>query len=246
MDAVDPRTASRTSGAHRAGPDGGDSTIPIHRLRALVVDNMRRSLQGSAQLTLQADLDAGPMIARRMVLKTSGIPASFEDLIIEALGRVLPRHPRLNGTIDQRTITLRGTVDISVALSVRAGLVALVLPDVAHLMLAEIVRRRRDLVARAAASRLSVAELTGGSFTVSNLGLHRIRFFTPILNAPQIAILGIGRPTPQLGLGLDGALVPTSSMGLSLTFDHRATDGAPAAAFLSDLIASLEMQADGS
>jgi len=104
----------------------------------------------------------------------------------------------------------------------------------------ELCQARKALVEKALASKLSVKELTGATFTVSNLGLSRVHHFTPVLNPPQVAILGIGGVQRRLELSASGALVEAEWLGLSLTFDHRAVNGAPAADFLDDLCRRIE------
>ncbi|MEL6349727.1 MAG: 2-oxo acid dehydrogenase subunit E2, partial [Myxococcota bacterium] len=100
--------------------------------------------------------------------------------------------------------------------------------------------RRRDLIARARSNQIRVPEMKGGTFTLSNLGRSRVQFFTPILNIPQIAICGLGRIAPRACPSEDGTIAWRPHLGLSLTFDHRAVDGAPAAAFLTGLCERLE------
>ncbi len=101
---------------------------------------------------------------------------------------------------------------------------------------------RKDVVERARANKLTVSEMTGGTFTMTNLGRSRVRFFTPIVSLPQIAILGIGETYDELSLDSEGQLVSKKMIGLSLTFDHRAVDGGPAADFLTDLCLEIESE----
>jgi pyruvate dehydrogenase E2 component (dihydrolipoamide acetyltransferase) len=147
----------------------------------------------------------------------------------------------MNGTLAEGAVHLSAAVHLGVAIALPGNLlVAPAIFNAGAMDLQARVAARRDLAERARTNRLTVPEMTGGTFTVSNLGLSRVRYFTPILNTPQIAILGIGRMQEVACRGEDDRIIWRTSMGLSLTFDHQAVDGAPAAAFLSDLCASIE------
>ncbi|MEO0322911.1 MAG: 2-oxo acid dehydrogenase subunit E2 [Myxococcota bacterium] len=215
--------------------------IPLRGVRGMVATKMLASATGTAPVTHHADADVSGLAARKESLGELGRKVSVEDLVLEAVVESLGRHPWLNGRVEGREVHLESRVHLSVAIALADnGLVAPTIFD-AHLLDAEGLReRRRDLAARAATNELRVPEMSGGTFTVSNLGRSRVRAFTPILNAPQIAILGIGRTERVATPGSAGELVWKPRMGLSLTFDHRAVDGAPAAAFLDDLCETLE------
>lgn len=125
--------------------------------------------------------------------------------------------------------------NINVAISVAGGLVAPTLRDVGSKSVEAISLERRELVAKAKSARLTPSEMREGTFTISNLGLRNIQFFTPIINRPQLAILGIGKITPRAALHTDGKVISRPMLGLSLTVDHRVIDGDPAGLFLSTL-----------
>ncbi len=153
--------------------------------------------------------------------------------------RALAQHPQLNQQwIDGRVETPDG-IHIAVAIDTPAGLLAPVLRDVPATALREVAVRLADLTARALGGQLGSAELTGGTFTISNLGQYGIDAFTPILNVPQCAILGLGRIERRPAVVGD-QIVPRDQMTLSLTFDHRIVDGAPAAKFLATLRQAIE------
>jgi len=157
-----------------------------------------------------------------------------------ALIRVLKRHPDINGTVREREVILSGRIDLCVAIALPGNLLAApAIFDAGALSLLDLRAKRQDLAERAKANKLTVQEMTGGSFTISNLGLTRVEFFTPILNAPQIGILGVGRIVESAVSTADGVAFKPF-VGLSLTFDHRAIDGAPAAEFLTDLCTEIE------
>ncbi len=219
----------------------GVEIIPLRGARAMIADKMRASLAQSAQVTHQADCDAQAFLAWKERLTAAGERASVEDLIIDRTIAALRDHPGLNGLVKDREIRLYEAVHLGVAIVLPGNLlVAPAIFDADRKPLAERAAARQDLIARASVNKLSVTEMTGATFTVSNLGRTRVRHFTPILNPPQIAILGVGALLDQARPGSGGAVVVRPTLGLSLTFDHRAVDGAPAAAFLSALCEAIE------
>lgn len=215
-------------------------TIRLQGLRGIIARRMMQSAASTARVTLHADLDASALVGARTALKERIPSLSFEDLLLHVLARALPAHALLNGTTSEREIHLSAAVSIGIAVALEGGLVVPTLADVPGMSLAEIAARRADLLERAQAGRLAPGEMRGATFTVSNIGFHRVRYFTPLINVPQIAILGVGCIALQPWVGAGGALCARPVLGLSLSFDHRAVDGEPAAAFLSDLAARLE------
>jgi pyruvate dehydrogenase E2 component (dihydrolipoamide acetyltransferase) len=179
------------------------------------------------------------MTARKQYA-AEGIKVSYEDLIIFALCKVLGQLPHFNGEQDEEKAVLSDAVHMSIAISTPQGLMAPTLRDAQSYALPELVERRRDLIERAMEAKLKVSEMSGGTFTVSNLGISCIDHFTPIINHPQLALLGLGRIRKQAVVTDEGELVVGHTMGLSLTADHRFIDGAPAAEFLDKLSALLE------
>lgn len=219
-----------------------DRVVPLRGARAMIAQKMRASLGETAQLTHHADCFADALLARKAALQAEGTKASVEDLILDAVVAALARHPEMNGTLSEGAVRLSAAIHLGVAIALPGNLlVAPAIFDAQAMSLPERIAARRDLTERARTNRLTVPEMTRGTFTVSNLGLSRVRYFTPILNTPQIAILGIGRMEETACRNADGGFLWRPSMGLSLTFDHQAVDGAPAAAFLSDLCESIEV-----
>jgi pyruvate dehydrogenase E2 component (dihydrolipoamide acetyltransferase) len=217
-----------------------DKIMRLGGVRGMIAAKMLESLQTMAQLTYFTEMDAGGLIAKRERLKAAGRKIGYEDLIIQALVPALAAHPRLNGTVVEKEIRLSGAAHVSVAVGLAEGLVAPTLFDAHKKSLDEIAAARADLVDRARRGKLTVPEMTGGTFTISNLGGTRVNHFTPIVNVPQIAILGLGRIVQRPVVAPDGSIVARPIMGLSLTTDHRAVDGQPAGLFLSDLADYLE------
>ncbi|MFC6672230.1 2-oxo acid dehydrogenase subunit E2 [Marinobacterium aestuariivivens] len=215
--------------------------IPLKGVRGMIADNMRKSLDEAAQLTHHADCDATALFETKARLADQGVKVSVEDLIAHAVVAVLGRHPALNGRVEGREIRLDPKVHLSLAMALPNNtLVAPAIFDAGNFSLMDRSAARRELQQRARSGKLSVPEMTGGTFTISNLGLSRVRHFTPIVNLPQIAILGIGETRLRPWVLDSGEIAPRRIMGLSLSFDHRALDGAPAADFLGDLCKQIE------
>ena len=148
-------------------------------------------------------------------------------------------HPRLGATWTDHGLRSPERIDIGVAVALDEGLVAPVVRDAAAKSLAELDREIADFAERARSARLTEGEMQGAVFTVTNLGGHRIDAFTPLLDPPQTAILGLGRARPRPAV-VDGVIAARTLIVLSLTFDHRVVDGAPAAAFLDQVVGTLE------
>lgn len=206
----------------------------------MIADKMLASLQGAAQLTHHARADMTALMAAKAQAKADGVSLSVEDLLMGAVVQTLKDHSDINGRLEGRDVHLPDAIDLGVAIALPGNLLAApAIFGAGEMSLAELRAARRDLSERARTNKLTVAEMTGGTFTISNLGLSRVEQFTPILNMPQIAILGIGCAV-ETAVRDGDALVWKSFAGLSLTFDHRAIDGAPAADFLTALCTTIE------
>jgi len=217
------------------------TTVPLVGIREMIAQKMVQSLQVAAQVTLHGSADATALLARKAALAAAGEKVSVEDLLMFCLINALKRHPEINGTLTGRELRLSSSVDLCVAISLPEGvLVAPAIFGAGEMSVAELRAARHDLAARAQTNKLSVTEMTGGTFTISNLGLSRVEHFTPILNTPQIGILGIGRMLERAVKSASGEVAFRPHIGLSLTFDHRAISGAPAGDVLSDICAAIE------
>lgn len=215
--------------------------VPLKGMRKMIAAKMLESLQTTAQLTHHAECRLDALKARRAELKTAGSAVSVQDLVLLKVIETLKAHPGLNATLADEVIHHHAAVHLGLAIPLPGDLlVAPALFNTEQLDGEELCQARKALVEKALASKLSVKELTGATFTVSNLGLSRVHHFTPVLNPPQVAILGIGGVQRRLELSASGALVEVEWLGLSLTFDHRAVNGAPAADFLDDLCRRIE------
>ena len=211
--------------------------LPLGAIRAATVRRLNAS-RDVVPITLMEELNAGPLVELYQAIRAARprMSLSYSDLFAFALARTLPHHPLLNSSYladDPPALEFHPTVNLNlaVALPEPSGLVAPVLHGIDALDLASLAIRRATLVERARTGRLRPDDLEGGTFTLSNLGMYRVRSFTPLVLPPQVAILGVGRITTNGG----GA-----QLTLSLSVDHRAVDGAPAAHFLTDLISLLE------
>lgn len=215
-------------------------TVALRGMRGMIADKMAASLRDTAQLTHHARADVSALVRAKAALAEDGVKVSIEDLLMAALVRVLKQHPDLNGTLREREVALPETVNLCVAIALPGNLLAApAIFGASTLSLAQLRAARQNLAARAKINKLTVPEMTGGTFTISNLGLSRVEFFTPILNTPQIAILGVGCIV-DVAVPADGGVAFRPMTGLSLTFDHRAVDGAPAADFLTALCIEIE------
>jgi len=215
-----------------------EETIPLVGMRAAIARHMHQSLQSMAQLTLHTEADVTELVALYERLKQQ-LSLTYTDLIVRACALALRRHSHLNATLDEQAIRLLSQVNIGVAVALDSGLVVPVISQADQKNLSGLVQSRRRLVERARAGQLTAEEMSGGTFTVTNLGTYDIDGFTPIINPPEAAILGIGRIVEKVVVH-QGKVAQRAMMTLSLTFDHRLVDGAPAAAFLQTIKQLLE------
>lgn len=218
-----------------------EKIIPFAGMKGMIAKKMVESLTTTAQLTHFASCDVSNLLARKSRLADEGTKVSFEDLIVDAVIETIRKHPGINGYADDKQIALQPFMHIAVAVALEGDLlVAPAILNADQMSLADRAVARKDVIARARTNKLNVTEMTKGTFTVTNIGLSRVQHFTPIVNTPQIAILGVGEVRKQMWAGDDGELSPRPVMGLSLSFDHRAINGAPAADFLTDLCKVIE------
>lgn len=215
-----------------------EQVVPLTGMRGAIAQRMLASLQSTAQFTLTTEVDVTLLVAERS-RKKSQLGASISDLMVKAVALALKDHPYMNAVADGQHIRILSQINIGIAVALTAGLIVPVLRQVDQKSLSEIAAESRELVRRARAGQLISSELSGGTFSVSNLGMYDVDVFTPVINAPEVAILGVGRIVERAAR-LNGELVWKQMMTLSLTIDHRAVDGAPAAAFLQALAGYLQ------
>jgi len=235
-----PATATNTP-----GPIGGGKTesIPLTKMRSAIARSLQASKQNIPHFYETIDVDVEDLVKLRAklneILDPEKIRLSIGDFISKAVASALLHHPALNATFNGTEVTRYGDVNLGIAVSIPDGLIVPVLRNI-HLMgLKEIRQRSIDLVDRARAQRLKQDEMTGGTFTVSNLGTFGIREFSAIINPPQVAILAIAAAEKRAVVRGD-QIVARTMMTLTLSADHRIVDGATAADFLKTLKTLLE------
>ena len=235
-----PRPAPPAHGAPSpaAGSPVPPESVAFRGMRKVIADRMHRSLQSTAQLTITTEVDATELVARRSEVRLE-FEVTYTDFIVQACARALRLHPRMNSALEGDAIVILHDAHVGLAVALDEGLIVPVIRHADSKPLRDIAREARDLAEKARAGRLTLDEVTGGTFTVSNLGMYGVDAFTPILNPPQTGILGVGRIVEKPAV-CRGEIVPRPLMTLSLTFDHRIIDGAPAGEFLrtvADLLA---------
>lgn len=216
-----------------------DKVIPISGMRKVIADNMMNSVQSMAHAYHKVAVDMSQAKLIRAAFKKAEKKVSFNDIIIMALGRALQEHPRMNALVEDGKITEKGSVNIGIAVAVDNGLIVPTVRDVQNMTLGEIHDESARLIAKTKAGGLKKEDYSGGTFTVSNLGMFGIDEFTAIVNPPQVGILAVGAMT-DTPVVRDGQIVVRPIMNLVLTYDHRVIDGAPAAQFLSRVKELLE------
>lgn len=221
-----------------------DEVIPLDGLRKLIADNMQASLQNAAQLTVFVEADVTEMVALRdtMLARNKKDPEyrlSFNDIIAFAVCRALRQHPVMNTTLQADGIHMHKHVNLGIAVSLDTGLIVPNVKNADTYSLEKLKAKVRDAASRARKGGLSMDEIAGGTFTISNVSMLGVDGFTPILNPPETGILGVGRVVEKPGV-FEGQVCVRKMMTLSLTFNHMVTDGGPAMSFLRTLADMLE------
>jgi pyruvate dehydrogenase E2 component (dihydrolipoamide acetyltransferase) len=241
-----PARPSRAASARERGPElprEGASPeyreLAISSVRKTIAQRMVESRQTTAAVTITTTVDATNLVNLRRqfkaVVETGEAPAiGYTEIIVKLSALAIEKHPMLNSRWAGDQIQISRNVHIGIAVDTDSGLKVPVIRDVPHLSLRELAARSRSLAERARNETLTAAELSGSTFTVSNLGQLGVEIFTPLINPPECAILGLGRIQSVVAVE-DRQFVERDRMFLSLTFDHRIVDGAPAARFLQAL-----------
>ena len=217
----------------------GVTEIPVKGIRKLIAERMSASLQNTAQLTMSAQAEAERLLAFRERL-SSVDKLSINDLVLYAVARTLPGFKHLNAHFLGDKILVFDQIHLGFAVETPRGLMVPVIRNAHTLTLREIGAEKRRLAEACLKGKISPDELTGGTFTVTNLGVFNIESFTPLLNPPQVAVLGVCSVQPRPVLSPVGGKVRfVPHLGLSLTIDHQAVDGTPAARFLNQLARSI-------
>lgn len=219
--------------------------VKLTNIRKVIAKSMHQSLSEMAQLTHTVSFDATCIMNYRKQLKLAAekldVPnITLNDIMLYAVSRVLPRHHDLNAHYLGDSIRRFHHVNLGVAVDTPRGLMVPTLFNADEKSLREISSEAKALIAACQEGSINPDLLQGGSFTVSNLGSLGIEHFTPVINPPQTGILGVCGITERVRTGKDGGISVYPAMGLSLTYDHRALDGAPASRFLAELKTALE------
>lgn len=247
---VERALAARAAAAKSAAPPvaapeaASDQTVPADEMRLTISRRMMESMNAAAQTTITRTINAGELVRLREALlprieRETGVRLSYTDIIVRAVALTLRRHSEINVSFDGQTITRRAEVNVGIAVDLGEGLIVPVVRHADTLGLAELSARIKGLADMARRGGLEPDDIVGGTFTVTNLGMFAADAFTPILNPPESAILGVGRIADRPVIE-NGRVVPGKEMVLSLTHDHRVIDGAPAARFLGAVADHLE------
>jgi pyruvate dehydrogenase E2 component (dihydrolipoamide acetyltransferase) len=223
-----------------------DEEIPLTTVRRLTAQRLAASAREAPHFYLTVVADVGGLLAFRAQASQrhgADVKITVTDLLTRACATALAAHPEINVSWDETRILRHRHVNIGVAVAIEDGLIVPVIRDADRKTLTEIARESRDLIARARARKLTPDELSGGTFTISNLGMHGIRQFTAVINPPQAAILAVGEAVRQPVVRDDQVTIGTT-MTLTLSIDHRAVDGATAARFLARLRELIEQPLD--
>ncbi len=242
---METRAAAQAGGtAVVQAAEGGYQDEPLSTVRKVIAKSMHASLSEMAQLTHTMSFDATEILALRAKLKENAealglANITLNDIILYAVSRVLKNHKELNAHFLGDKIRYFNNVNLGMAVDTPRGLLVPTIFGADSMSLSEIAANAKRLAKEAQDGKINPDNLTGGTFTISNLGAFGVESFTPVINPPQTGILGVNTIETRVQ-ETDGQLVAYKSLGLSLTYDHRALDGAPAARFQQELCRTLE------
>jgi pyruvate dehydrogenase E2 component (dihydrolipoyllysine-residue acetyltransferase) len=242
--ASDIESAAKSKSQNTPAPVPTQAKIEtLSAIGRLMAERTAQSWTSVPHFFLTRDVDASAMNAARDKLlaapgASAGAKITHTDLVTAIVARVLVHHPRMNASFTPAGIQLHADVNIAIAIAVKDGVVAAVIPNAQTASLAEIATQRRDLAERAKAGKSRTQDLTGATFTISNLGMFEIDSFTAIIPPPQAAILAVGAIKDRV-VAIDGKPTVRGMMTLTLSSDHRVIDGAQGARFLSALVKAL-------
>jgi pyruvate dehydrogenase E2 component (dihydrolipoamide acetyltransferase) len=220
-------------------PVAQGSTLPLSRMRAAIARTVSRSWREIPHFSVTVSVDMGEAEEVRRELKESGTHLSINDLIIKAAAMALVKYPQVNNSFAADRITVNREINIGIAVSLEEGLVVPVIRGCEGLSLKEIAGRSRELLERAKGGKISEAEISGGTFSISNLGIFSVDEFTAVIQPPQGAILAVGAVRDE-AVVKSGAIAAARIMRVTLSADHRLIDGAYAASFLQEFKRVLE------
>jgi len=212
---------------------------PMSRMRQVIAQRLTQSVTTAPHFFVTVSADMTGLAAWRSELKAGGVTVSFNDFLLKAVALTLKDFPEVNSTTDGRTIRWNSRIHLGMAVNIDAGLVVPVIRDAGELTLAELHERAAALAERARQGKLRPDEMSGSTFTISNMGMLDVENFTAIINPGESAILAVSSILPQ-PVARDGQVVVRSMMKMTLSADHRTLDGASAARFVNALKAKLE------
>ncbi|EFW91370.1 dihydrolipoamide S-acyltransferase [Haladaptatus paucihalophilus DX253] len=222
-------------------PGTRDEERPLTGMRRTIADRLGQSDREAVHVTEHRSADAEELLAAAAAADEALAPdVSVTDVLLTALSAALDAHPEFNATFEDGVHQLHESHNICVAVDIDAGLIAPVIRDVDSLSLSELAARRREVTARALSGEYTMDDLTGGTMTVSNLGVLGVERFDPVINPPQIAILGVNAIKREVVPTDDDEVAVRKRISFSLSFDHRIVDGADAARFLGTLVEHVE------
>ena len=220
-----------------------DKAVRLTTMRKIIAERMTRSLQETAQYTLTREIDTDVLETFIGRQKADGRSLRMMHVLVMVCAALLDKTPLLNARIIDNKLVYFGTKNIGVAVAVKDGLMVPVIRDVLSKSVDDIIAEYGVLVEEARSTRIDLKKLEGGTFTISNLGMAGVDGFTPIINYPEAAILGIGRIRPVPEFREDGSIGMKHAAVFSLTLDHKLVDGYTGAMFLQDLSETLNDQA---
>jgi pyruvate dehydrogenase E2 component (dihydrolipoamide acetyltransferase) len=225
--------------APKAAAPAGGRTVPISQVRRVTAERMAAAAHTTAPVTLTTEADATELVRLRQQLKGNGasVVPSYNDLLAKLAAQALTEHPQLNARFEGDAIVQPAAVNIGIAVDTERGLWVPVVRDVQAKSLRQVAEAAARLIEQVRSGHVSPDDLQGGTFTITNLGMYEIDAFSPIINLPECAVLGVGRiVAKQVVVDPEMERVTIRRMmSLSLTFDHRLVDGAPAARFLQQI-----------
>lgn len=218
-----------------------DVLMPLNGMRKTIAKRMLESHNNVPPVTLNTQADVTGLFAlRKQINDISDTKVSFNDLVVKACAVALREFPNINASYTEEGVLYKKDINIGIAVALDDGLIVPVLRNADKYSLQTLAAASKDMAGRAREGKLLPDEYTGGTFTVSNLGMFGIQSFDPIINMPEACILGVCAITDQLVMEEDGSIKNHKKMGFSLTFDHRCVDGASGAKFLQRVVQLME------
>ncbi|HPP37864.1 MAG TPA: dihydrolipoamide acetyltransferase family protein, partial [Thermosynergistes sp.] len=223
------------AGLKETPPAAPAKKVPLVGMRKVIAQRMSESWHTSPMVTLNSEADAHNLKLLRSNLRSAfeskGVNLSYNHILLKICAQVLTEFPLFNARLEGDEVVLQNEVNIGLAIALEDGLIVPAVKNVARKGLFQIAVETEELIERARGNKLTPDDISGGTFTITNLGMFDVRDFTPIINPPQCAILGVGAMIDR-PVAIDGEVVIRPIMVLSLTFDHRIVDGAQGAQFL--------------